>query len=57
MLKKYMDTKEAAEILLLSPFTIRKFIRNGKLTASKVGKSFLISEDEIEAFVKRSSTL
>jgi excisionase family DNA binding protein len=48
----YLNTEEASEKLFTTQYTIRKYIRQGKLIASKVGKHFLIAEDEIDKFLK-----
>ena len=47
MKKKFLRTEEAAELLKLNQWTIRRWVQNGRLKGKKVGKGFLISEDSI----------
>lgn len=42
---------EAAELLRLSYWTVRKDIRDGKLTPVRLGRRVLIEEAELERFV------
>ncbi len=44
--------KEAAAELQLSTNTIHKYIRNKKLKAQKVGKSWVITETSIRQYLK-----
>ena len=43
---------QAAELIGLSPWTIRNFIRNGKLAAVKIGRRTLIERKELERLVE-----
>jgi len=45
---RYFDTKEAAELLHCTRWTIREWIKDGTLKASKAGRRYLISEWEIQ---------
>lgn len=42
---------ELAEKLRVNPMTIYRYIKAGKLTASKIGKAFRISKEEFERFI------
>ncbi len=46
-------TDEAAERLRRKPRTIQRWIREGKLPATKYGNEYLITEADLESFVKR----
>jgi len=47
MIKLY-DVDQAAKLLDLSPLTIRKWLRSGKLKGSKKGKEWRISNEELK---------
>ena len=49
---KIYDLKEVVELLGLNIQTIRKFIKEGKLKASKVGTHYMVTEDAIKEFLK-----
>ena len=46
--------KEASTLLKLSPQTIRKLIKDGKIQCFKAGKSIRISSDSIMKFMQTS---
>ena len=45
------DVCQAAEMLRISPWTIRAYIRNGKLRPIRVGRLVRLDEQELERFV------
>lgn len=45
---------EAAELLRISHWTVRKDIRDGKLTPVRLGRRVLLEEAELERFVAES---
>jgi excisionase family DNA binding protein len=45
------DVKDAAEILAISPWTVRAYIRNGKLRPIRMGRLVRLDEQELEQFV------
>lgn len=47
---------ELAEKLRVNPMTIYRYIKAGKLTASKIGKEYRIAKDEFERLINESST-
>lgn len=49
---KIYDLKEVVKILGLNIQTVRKFIKEGKLKASKVGTHYMVTEDAIKEFLK-----
>lgn len=49
----YLTLKEAAALAGLSPITLRVQIRNGRLKAVKVGRDWLVTRDEMRAYMKR----
>lgn len=49
---KAYNVQEAAELLAVSPQTIRSYIKQGKLKAQKAGSKYIITEETLKAFVK-----
>lgn len=46
------NLKEVVKILGLNIQTIRKFIKEGKLKASKVGTHYMVTDEAIKDFLK-----
>lgn len=55
MEEKFYTINQIAEMLDMHHKTIRKFITDGKLGASKVGKQWRISEQDIKAFMENTN--
>lgn len=51
-LKTYYTTEDAAEVLHMSVRQIREYIKQGRIKASKVGRAYLISEENLKGFVE-----
>ena len=51
-----INTEEAAKQLFVTPYTIRKYIRRGILSAVRVGKSYLIDEHELARLLQTYRT-
>ena len=49
-----MTLTEAADRLGVAPATLRHQIRNGRLRASKVGRDWAVSEDEVRRYAALS---
>ena len=47
-----LGVKEAAEAVGLSHWTIRKFIREGKLRSVRLGKRVLVEPGELQALIE-----
>lgn len=54
---KFLNTKEASQLLRIHPETLRRFIREGKIRAYRIGKQKLIKEDELKNFVEKSTRM
>jgi excisionase family DNA binding protein len=50
-MQKLLDVKEAGEVLGVSPWTVRAFIRDGKLRPIRVGRLVRLEERELEQFI------
>ena len=48
---KLHDGKAAAEVLTVSPWTIRAYIRDGKLRPIRIGKPVRFDEPELKSFI------
>jgi len=49
-------TEQVAKKLQVSVITIRRYIKAGKLSASKLGKDFRIQESDIEKLLHQTKT-
>jgi len=52
MAEKLLTPEEVAERLVMSPKTIRDWLRKGKLKGVKTGKLWRIRERDLEAFIE-----
>lgn len=48
---KIYDLKEVSNLLKMNIQTLRKYIKEGKLKASKVGTHYIITEESIKEFL------
>ena len=55
MLDKFYSVDEIAEMVKIHPKTIQRYIREGKLKASKVGKSWRVTGHDLSTFTEGSS--
>lgn len=55
MNKEYYTVEQISNMLDIHPKTIQRYIREGKLRASKVGKSWRISGHDLSVFVESDS--
>ena len=49
---KIYDLQEVCEILMMNIQTTRIYIKEGKLKASKVGRKYVITEEDFKAFLE-----
>ena len=49
---KVYDLKELSEMLKMNRRTLQRYVREGKLKVSKVGRKYIITEDDIKAFLE-----
>jgi len=52
---KLLSVQDAAELLSISRWTVRAYIRQGKLRPVRIGRRVLLREEEIERFVEARS--
>lgn len=48
---------DIAESLGMNSRTIREYIRNGQLNASRIGRKYIINQDDYKAFVSSDQKL
>ena len=51
---KFYKVPEVAEVLLVTPQTIRTYIREGKIKAQRIGRPIYITEKNLKEFLKPS---
>ncbi len=51
-LKRMMKVKEVAAVLSFSPRTVHKLIHKGALPASRIGRTWRISEEALAEYLK-----
>lgn len=56
-LKRFLTVNETAEFFCVSPKTIRKWIRHGKLSAVKIDREYRIPRISILQFAQKRSNL
>jgi excisionase family DNA binding protein len=52
MQEKYYTSEQAANLLNIHPKTLQRYIREGRLKANKVGKSWLITGHDLSVFAE-----
>lgn len=50
--EKFFTPEQVADILQVHPYTVLKFIRQGKLKAVKLGRVYRIKQSEVENFLE-----
>ena len=50
MLENYVDVLEVSKILEIHPETVKRLIRDGKLTATKFGNKWIMELDRVREF-------
>lgn len=52
----FLTVAEVAEIMRVSTMTVYRLIKAGDLAALRVGKSYRIREDDVDAYLARQYT-
>jgi excisionase family DNA binding protein len=50
-MKPLKNIEQTAELLGISPWTVRSYVKQGKLHPVRIGRRVLLGEDELERFV------
>jgi excisionase family DNA binding protein len=48
---RFLTVAEVADLMRISTMTVYRFIKAGELSAVRVGKSYRIREDDLDAFI------
>lgn len=56
MEEKFLTTDQVAEILQVHPYTILKFVKEGKLKGVKLGRVYRILESDVKRFIEERLT-
>lgn len=48
---KLYSVKELTKILPITPLSIRKYLRKGKIKGHKIGKNWYVTKENLEAFL------
>jgi len=56
MEEKFLTTDQVAQILQVHPFTILKFLKDGKLNGVKLGRVYRIKQSDVEEFIEERMT-
>jgi excisionase family DNA binding protein len=54
---KLYNVRDAAQVLAVSPWTVRLYIREGKLRPIRLGRLVRLDEQELEKFVLAAKTV
>lgn len=52
---KFYTIPEAAEVLNVTPQTIRAYIKQGKLKGQRIGRPILITENNLKEFLQATN--
>ena len=55
-MEKILSVEEVAAVIGLTPFTVRKMFREGRLTGFKIGRAWRIKMSQLEADIERFQT-
>ena len=51
---KFLTIAEVAAVMRVSKMTVYRLVHNGELPAVRVGRSFRVSEDDVNEYIKNS---
>lgn len=57
MIEKYFSVEQISKMLSIHPKTIQRYIREGKLRASKIGKSWRITGHDLSVFTENEKNI
>lgn len=56
MIERFLTTEQVANILQVHPFTILRFIKEGKLKGIKLGRVYRLKESDVHEFLESRMT-
>ena len=51
---KFLTVAEVAAVMRVSKMTVYRFVHSGQLAAVRVGRSFRVSEEEVNRYIEKS---
>lgn len=51
---KFLTVTEVAAMVRVSKMTVYRLVHNGELPAVRVGRSFRVSEDDVDEYLRKS---
>ena len=51
---KFLTVAEVAALMRVSKMTVYRLVHNGELPAVRVGRSFRVSEDDVDEYLRSS---
>lgn len=54
---RYLTVEEVAAAMRVSKMTVYRLLRSGELPGVRVGRSFRVPQDALEAYLRSSSTV
>ena len=54
---KFLTIAEVASVMRVSKMTVYRLVHNGELPAVRVGRSFRVPQDALDAYLRSSSTV
>lgn len=52
---RWLKVAEVAQVLRVSKMTVYRLITSGELRSARVGRSYRLTEDDVNAYLKRST--
>ncbi|NYG53793.1 helix-turn-helix domain-containing protein [Nocardioides perillae] len=52
--KKFLTVAEVAQMMRVSKMTVYRLVHNGELPALRVGRSFRVTEQDVDAYLQKS---
>ncbi len=53
-MRPLFDVRAAAQVLSISPWTVRSYIRTGSIRPLRIGRRVLFQEEELERFISEA---
>ena len=51
---KFLTVAEVAAVMRVSKMTVYRFVHSGQMPAVRVGRSFRVSEEEVNRYIEKS---
>lgn len=55
-MSQFLTVPEVADLLRVTPMTVRRWIKSGRLPASQIGRDYRIQSADLEALVAGAET-